>query len=125
MRKVKTIRFSEFAMEISRLGSAIRGAVDEALMLEMMVQMAKVFCPVDTGALMDSVRAEKVNQYATKLVAGGAEYINPRTGRSVDYAVFVHEGTSRMPARPFLQQAIERERLPWMKKILTDTFERI
>jgi HK97 gp10 family phage protein len=121
----KTINHKEFAVELDLLNRAIRDSVDEALVLESMVQMAKVFCPVDTGALQDSIRAERRGDYSAALVAGGVDYINPRTGKSVDYAVYVHEGTSRMPARPFLTQAVEREKLPWARKVLTETLERI
>lgn len=47
--------------------------------------------PVDTGRLRQSVRA-------TKTALFGAEIDAP-----VDYADYVHEGTSKMPARPFFE----------------------
>ena len=119
------IRHSEFAVELDLLNSAIRGSVDQALMLESMVSMAMVFCPVETGALQGSIRTERRGDYSAALVAGGADYINPKTGRSVDYAVYIHEGTSRMPPRPFLLQAVQHEKLPWARKVLTETLERI
>ena len=122
---IKTISHKQFAVELDLLNRAIQGSVDQALMLESMVSMAKVFCPVDTGALQGSIRAERREPYTAMLVAGGADYIHPKTGKSVDYAVHVHEGTSRMPARPFLTQAVQREKLPWARKVLTETLERI
>ena len=124
MRKQVTVRsWSEFAVHIQDLGRGIYSGIDSALAMETIVQMAKVFCPVDTAALMESVRAERLGPYEAALVAGGSDYINPKTGKPVDYAVYVHEGTSRMPARPFLQMAVEREKFNVAKKVLTISFE--
>ena len=55
--------------------------------------------------------------------AGGGGYINPRTGHPVDYARHVHDGTSRMPTRPFLLQAVILERLRYAREILRKTME--
>jgi len=126
LRKVITIRsWAEFSVQINNLGRGIYSGIDKALALEEMVMMAKVFCPVDTGALMESIRAERLGPYETALVAGGADYINPKTGKTVDYAVYVHEGTSRMPARPCLQMAVEREKFNVAKKVLVESFEEV
>jgi hypothetical protein len=57
------------------------------------------------------------------LIAGGASYINPRTGLPVDYARHVHDGTSRMPPRPFLLQAMIQERLRYAREMLGKTAE--
>ncbi len=85
-------------------------AVNETLDLPRMVHTAQELCPVETGALKFSVRAERVSPTRTDLKAGGEGFYNPRTGKPVDYAVPVHEGTSKMPGRPFLRQAAEIER---------------
>lgn len=36
---------------------------------------------------------------------------------SAEYAVFVHEGTSRMPPRPFLRDAFEKHTKQWTKAL--------
>ena len=64
----------------------------------------------DTGALHRSVRVQTTAIPAGNIVqmglsAGGYE-TNPKTGRVVDYAIYVHEGTRRMRSRPFLEYAI-------------------
>ncbi len=67
---------------------------------------AQARCPVDTGALRGSIRAEKdpKDPFTWYLVAGNDE---------VDYADFVEYGTVKMAARPFLAPAadIAREAL--------------
>jgi len=65
--------------------------------------LAQVNVLVDTGSLRDSIRVERggegKNWRQIKLRAGG--YItNPKTGRLVDYAIFVEE------KHPFLRPAI-------------------
>jgi HK97 gp10 family phage protein len=69
--------------------------------LESAADKARAIVPVDTGALRDSIRAEMTGQTEGRLSAGGG---------GVDYAVYVHEGTSRMSARPFLAQAMDHQR---------------
>lgn len=65
--------------------------------------LAQVNVLVDTGSLRDSIRVERggegKNWRQIKLRAGG--YImNPKTGRLVDYAIFVEE------KHPFLRPAV-------------------
>ena len=55
---------------------------------------AKQRTPVATGTLRRSI---------TSRVEGNAAYV----GSAVEYAPFVHEGTSRMAGRPFLQEGID------------------
>jgi len=61
---------------------------------DLMRDYAKVFCPVDTGSLRDSIRIEEVptqnEDYSREVrVRAGGYTTNPKTGRIVDYAVFV------------------------------------
>jgi len=107
----KRVRLEDLGLELSLLPGKIGSAARSSLSLQHMVTAARSFCPVDTGALSASVRAEVRGPYEAALVAGGAQHINPRTMRPVDYARVVHEGTSRTPARPFLLQAVLQERL--------------
>jgi len=53
-----------------------------------------------------------------QIVAGGIG-INPKTGRICDYAAAVHDGTMRMMARPFLQDAVNIH-INELNKILND-----
>lgn len=111
MKMTKRVRLEDLGLELSLLPGKIGSAARSSLSLQHVVTAARSFCPVDTGALSASVRAEVRGPYEAALVAGGAQHINPRTMRPVDYARVVHEGTSRTPARPFLLQAVLQERL--------------
>lgn len=53
---------------------------------------AKARCPVDTGRLRSSITWRL--EYDSELAA--------IIGTSVEYAIYVHEGTVYMPPRPFL-----------------------
>lgn len=63
------------------------------------VQMAKLFVPVDTGRLRDSIKAEKLvgNQYGTK----------GEISANTDYALYVEMGTYKMRSQPFLRPAAD------------------
>ena len=125
MKVTKRVRLEDLALELSLIPERIGEAASLTLQQPWLEASAKAFCPVDTGALLGSVRTESRGPHAIALVAGGAGYINPRTGRSVDYARHVHDGTSRMPARPFLLQAVIMERLRYLREILRRTGEAI
>ena len=56
--------------------------------------LAKVYAPVDTGNLMNSIAAEPVRKLTWRVTA------------NADYAIYVEMGTRRMTARPFLQLAL-------------------
>lgn len=81
--------------------------------------------PVDTGSLRAShrlrVHALPAGHVYQVSVTVGGWVTNPKTGRKVDYAKLVHDGTSRTPARPFLRQAIEthkREGVRVMRELI-------
>jgi hypothetical protein len=119
----KTIRLEDLAGELAALPPAASGAAAEALDLAEVAETARLLCPAATGALRASIRAEKNGLHAAVLAAGGAEYVNPRTRRSVDYAAAVHNGTSRAPPRPFLAQAVEVWRSAIAQRITRRTAE--
>ncbi|MBL7169364.1 hypothetical protein ISS40_11880 [Candidatus Bathyarchaeota archaeon] len=121
MKVTRRIRLEDLGLEFRMIPKKIEEAAQATLGMPFMVAAAKAFCPVDTGALMASVRAEMRGDLLATLVAGGGGFINPRTGRPVDYARHVHDGTSRVPARPFLLQAVLSERL----KFIREMFERM
>jgi len=125
VKVTKKVRLEDLALEFRLIPERIGEAVSVTLGQPWLEASAKAFCPVDTGALMGSIRTEQRGPYAIALVAGGAGYFNPRTGRPVNYARHVHDGTSRMPARPFLLQAVIMERLRYLHEILRKTGEAI
>jgi len=116
MRVTKQVSLEDLSLELSLIPESFTEASDLTLQLPRVVTYAKSVCPVRTGALRDSIRVKRPGPYLAKLVAGGI--ISPLTGRLVDYAKHVHDGTSRMPARPFLPQALLRERLNIARDIL-------
>jgi hypothetical protein len=114
----KPVRLEDLGTEIAMIPGSLREAADLCLQLPRMLVFARAFCPVRTGALRDSIRVERPGGLSAKLSAGGGGHVNPLTGREVDYARHVHDGTSRMPARPFLLQAVLAERLNTGREIL-------
>jgi len=100
---------------------------------------ARRLCPVGTpfstgikgyigGTLRHSIRLQKP-QHIPKgshvasrdialdfyIIAGGPPFRNPNTGRIVDYAQAVHDGTMKMAPRPFLATALDMNRAKWDK----------
>lgn len=54
--------------------------------------LAQIYVPVDTGSLRDSIRVERGGSglgWRLYRVRAGGYVTNPRTGRKVDYAVYV------------------------------------
>ena len=76
---------------------------------------AKILAPVDTGTLMNSI---------STTIAGDGRHgtMTAEIGPTVDYAIYVHEGTSRMPGRPFLADAFDR-RIPGFEAALRQIAE--
>ena len=120
---MKTVNLNDLPLELQLIPEKIGAAAQQALQLPQMVATAKSFCPIHTGALMSSIRAEQRELYLAILVAGGVNYVNPVTGGFVDYARAVHDGTSRTPARPFLLQAVLAERLNLAYEIIRGSLE--
>ena len=118
MKVTKRVRFEDLGLELRLLLQNISEVATLSLQMPWMEAAAKSFCPVDTGALLGSVRWEIRGPHEAALVAGGIGYVNPWTGRPVDYAKHVHDGTSWMPARPFLLQAIIQEKLRYAREML-------
>ena len=118
MKVSKTLRLEDLGTELSLIPQSLEEAADLALELPAMVEFSRAFCPVSTGALRDSIRVERTGSLKARLVAGGGGYVNPLTGREVDYARHVHDGTSVMPARPFLLQGVMAARLSVGREIM-------
>jgi HK97 gp10 family phage protein len=103
------------------LDSTISPAVGKSVLagLQLIQATAQEYCPVDTGALWDSIQV-KVDQVALTSVAGVV-------GSDLEYAPYVEYGTGRRggPApyahvmswagqspKPFLRPAIDESRSP-------------
>lgn len=56
--------------------------------------LAKVYAPVDTGNLMNSIAAEPVRKLTWRVTA------------NAEYAIYVEMGTRRKTAQPFLEPAL-------------------
>jgi len=94
---------------------------------DFMVVIARNYCPVDTGTLQNSIRktvsvAVSPYAYSVRVEAGGRQYINPKTNRPCDYAVYVEARTPFMaPAyatiRKFLEKNIRERVLAEVKKV--------
>ena len=64
----------------------------------------KQVTPVDTGRLRNSV---------THIVNGGEKYV--AVGTNVEYGRYVHEGTSRQHAQPFLTRPVQTNKDKYRK----------
>lgn len=70
----------------------------------LIVGIAQVYCPVDTGSLRDSIRVERGGQglhWREVRIRAGGYITNPRTNNIVNYAAYVEAKT------PFLAPAVE------------------
>lgn len=94
----------------------LQESVNQVLQLPRMLELAKEFCPVMTGALRDTIRIERPSPSMAKLVAGD---------EIVDYAPYVHDGTENQAAQPFLLQALIAERPNVSRDILLEAVNRL
>ena len=67
--------------------------------------------PVDTGTLQRSIAAR---------VSGNVVYV----GSDVVYAPYVHEGTQRMEARPFIDEGLE-DSLPLVTRMMAEYGDKV
>lgn len=68
---------------------------------------------VDTGALFDSIQAE--------VQAASQNAYTVSAGSNLHYAKYVHNGTTKMRARPFITSAFNKNQ-DKIKKIMTEPF---
>ncbi|MHB8171214.1 MAG: HK97-gp10 family putative phage morphogenesis protein [Thermincolia bacterium] len=104
----------ELAKKFRDMGRQAEGRVDQVLLKAgfMVERDVKNNTPVDTGRLRSSV--------ATRLVAANRKSVE--VGTNVRYARFVHAGTSKMPARPFLTSALEKNK-PKIVRLFKDVIK--
>lgn len=83
---------SNLNLDATELEKAIQEELeDSAYQIE---KQAKANCPVDTGYLRNSIKADVDN-------------LEANIGTKCSYASYVHDGTYKMEARPFLESAAE------------------
>lgn len=101
--KVEIRGGKELAKKFRNMGRQTQDRVDQILLKAgfMIERDAKNNTPVDTGRLRSSV--------STRLVAANRKSVE--VGTNVKYARFVHDGTSKVPARPFLTSAMEKNKI--------------
>jgi HK97 gp10 family phage protein len=100
-----SIDTSEVMTRLERILSNIEQVpqiVDEDIMkgMENMVIIAQGLCPIDTGRLRDSIRAEGA-YLEFEFIA------DAQNEQGEFYGGYVEYGTSRAPAQPFMWPAIE------------------
>ena len=121
MKVTKRINVEELGHELRLVSEKVSEATSNVLRLPWFEEAAKSLCPVETSALFSSIRTEARGSHEIAIVAGGGGFANPMTGREVDFARHVHDGTSRSPARPFLLQAVLLERERYLREMLAET----
>jgi hypothetical protein len=85
-----------FKLDVATLANEIQIATQQALEIicDLIVGYAKVYVPVDTGSLRDSIRKERGGEgmgWREYRVRAGGYIVNPKTGRLVDYAWYVEQ----------------------------------
>lgn len=93
------VRYVGSAALIAKAADPLVAAVTESA--EDLVSEAQSRTPVRTGTLKASIHVNGVKVGSTEISARVAT-----GGEANEYAVFVHEGTRKMTARPFLSQAL-------------------
>ena len=90
------------------LDYALEVLLDQA---HLMVGLAQIYVPVDTGSLRDSIRVERGGvgkDWRTVRVRAGGYVTNPKSHKKVNYSNYVEFGTSKMGAQPFMRPAWEQ-----------------
>jgi HK97 gp10 family phage protein len=98
--------------KLAVLPEKMTDAAFEVLMAQahLIVGLAQVYVPVETGSLRDSIRVERGGEglhWREVKVRAGGYVVNPKTGRLVDYARYQEYGTRYIPASYFLSMAVE------------------
>lgn len=96
-----TVRFNKVPQLSGNLKKLAKEAVEDAA--TQTESLAKGFAPVDTGALRNSIKAEKAGSDLAWDVAVGQPY-----------GLYQEYGTVHMPAHPFITPAVEIVRPQFM-----------
>lgn len=93
------------------ISPAVTAAVQASC--EYVQQLAQGYCPVDTGALRESITIDPIDDSGTTIVGrvgphtDYAEYVEYGTGRAGDPAPYAHTDKPGMAARPFMRPALD------------------
>ena len=115
------VMLEDLPRQFELLSRNIELAVLSELDLTEAERKAREFCPVLSGSLRDTIRVQRFGPTISLLIAGGLNFINKFTGKPVDYAQAVHNGTSKQTAQPFLLQAMLSEQLEIPMRIIRKT----
>jgi HK97 gp10 family phage protein len=99
---VGTFSFIGVGALLARGHAGLTDGVQQAA--EDFVGKAQAATPVDTGTLKGSIHVESVTGGASEVTATVA------TGGEADYAIYVHAGTYKMAARPFMSAPLIENR---------------
>ena len=96
--------------DLANLPQKMLEYAEEALLkqAELMRDLAKINCPIDTGSLRDSIRVERGGEglkWRQIRVRAGGYVTNPETGKKVDYAIYQEFGTKYISAKLFMTSA--------------------
>ncbi|MBC8223607.1 hypothetical protein H8E65_03390, partial [Candidatus Bathyarchaeota archaeon] len=96
----KMVRLEDLGHELRLLPQKVSEATANVLRLPWFEESARSLCPVDTSALLSSIRTEARGLHEVAIVAGGGGAANSRHRREGGHAPQGHDGASRAPARP-------------------------
>ena len=106
--------------DLARLPDKMKEGALEALneAADFMVTLAKGYVLVDTGTLQKSIRKEQSGN-VVRVIAGGYQFINPKTNKPCTYAIYVEA------KNPFMKPAWEAIRKFINRKIREKVLEKI
>jgi len=106
--------------DLARLPDKMKEGALEALneAADFMVILAKGYVLVDTGTLQKSIRKEQSGNII-RVIAGGYQFINPKTNRPCTYAVYVEA------KNPFMKPAWEAVKRFITQKIREKVLQKI
>jgi len=106
--------------DLARLPDKMKEGALEALneAADFMVTLAKGYVLVDTGTLQKSIRKEQSGN-VVRVIAGGYQFINPKTNKPCTYAIYVEA------KNPFMKPAWEAVKRFITQKIREKVLEKI
>jgi len=130
MSIILDIEDPNFKYKLATLPEKMLDYAYEILMAQahLIVGLAQVYVPVDTGSLRDSIRVERGGEgmhWREVKVRAGCYVTNPKTGRRVDYALYQEYGTKYVYASLFLTRAVEEVQPTIKTAIESGVLERV
>jgi hypothetical protein len=94
----------------------------------LIVGLAQIYVPVETGSLRDSIRVERGGEglrWREVRVRAGGYVVNPKSGKLVNYARFQEEGTRYIYGKFFLAKAVEEVKPTIVEMLKANVVEKI